>query len=183
MRVVTPDVGGGFGAKLFLTPEYVLVLWAAKRTGRTVRWIADRTEGFLSDTHGRDNLTHAALALDAEGRFLGLRMENLANMGAYLSEFGPTIPTSDKMQEGAYVIPAVHIAVRGIFTNTGPVDAYRGAGRPEAIYMIERLVDLAGRRTGLGPVEIRRRISSRLRPCPTRTNSATDSTAVTSSVC
>ena len=157
VRVIAPDVGGGFGTKLFLTPEYVLVLWAARKTGRSVRWIASRSEGFLADTHGRDNLTRAALALDGEGRFLGLRMENLANMGAYLSEFGPTIPTGDRMQEGAYVFPAVHIVVKGVFTNTGPVDAYRGAGRPEATYMIERLVDRAGRETGLGPVEIRRR--------------------------
>lgn len=157
VRVITPDVGGGFGTKLFLTPEYLLVLWAARRTGRPVRWIADRSEGFLADTHGRDNLTHAELALDSDGCFLGLRMENLANMGAYLSEFGPTIPTADRMQEGAYAIPSVHILVKGVFTHTGPVDAYRGAGRPEALYMIERLVDRAGRITGLGPAEIRRR--------------------------
>lgn len=157
VRVVVPDVGGGFGTKLFLTPEYVLVLWAARRTGRTVRWIADRSEGFLSDTHGRDNVTRAELALDGEARFLGLRVKTIANMGAYLSEYAPTIPTGDKMHEGAYAFPAVHIEVRGVFTNTGPVESYRGAGRPEATYTIERLVDLAGRQTGLGPLEIRRR--------------------------
>jgi carbon-monoxide dehydrogenase large subunit len=157
VRVVTPDVGGGFGAKLFLTPEYVIVLWAARRLGRTVRWIAERKEGFLSDTHGRDNVTRAEMAVAADGRFLGLRVRTIANMGAYLSEYAPTIPTGDRMHEGAYVVPAVHVEVKGVFTNTGPVESYRGAGRPEATYMIERLVDRAGRETGLGAIEIRRR--------------------------
>jgi carbon-monoxide dehydrogenase large subunit len=168
VRVVVSDVGGGFGTKLFLTPEYVLVLWAARRTGRTIRWIADRSEGFLSDTHGRDNRTHAELALGADGRFLGLRVLTTANMGAYLSEYAPTIPTGDRMHEGTYVFDAVHVEVRGVFTNTGPVESYRGAGRPEATYMIERLVDLAGRETGLGPVEIRRRNFIRVEQIPYR---------------
>lgn len=157
VRVVVHDVGGGFGTKLFLTPEYVLVLWAARRTGRTVRWIADRTESFYSDTHGRDNVTRAELAMDDQCKFLGLRVSTIANMGAYLSEYAPTIPTGDRMHEGAYVFPAVHVEVRGVFTHTGPVESYRGAGRPEATYMIERLVDLAGRQSGIGPIEIRRR--------------------------
>jgi carbon-monoxide dehydrogenase large subunit len=159
VRVVTPDVGGGFGMKIFLYPEYVVLLWASRRTGRPVRWIAERSEGFLADTHGRDNLTHAELALDDEGRFLAIRVSTLANMGAYLSNFGPFIPTEagKGMQVGVYAFPAAHVLVKGIFTNTAPVDAYRGAGRPEAAYMLERLVDKAGRLTGLGAAEIRRR--------------------------
>ncbi len=157
VRIVVKDVGGGFGTKLFLTPEYVLVLWAARRTKRIVRWIADRTESFYSDTHGRDNVTHAELAMDEDGRFLGLKVSTVANMGAYLSEYAPTIPTGDRMHEGAYVFPVAHVEVRGVFTNTGPVESYRGAGRPEATYMIERLVDMAGRQSGIGPIEIRRR--------------------------
>ena len=157
VRVVTPDVGGGFGVKIFVTPEYVMVLWAARRTGRPVRWISGRSEAFLSDTHGRDNHTVAEVALDPDALFLALRVRTIANMGAYLSEYAPTIPTCDRMHEGAYVFPAAHVEVQGVFTNTGPVDSYRGAGRPEANYMIERLVDLAGRETGIGPLEIRRR--------------------------
>jgi carbon-monoxide dehydrogenase large subunit len=159
IRVVTPDVGGGFGMKIFLYPEYVMLLWAARRTGRPVRWVAERSEGFLSDTHGRDNLTHAALALDGDGRFLGIRVATLANLGAYLSNFGPFIPTEagKGMHVGVYAIPAAHVEVKGIFTNTVPIDAYRGAGRPEAAYMLERLVEKAGRVTGLGAAEIRRR--------------------------
>jgi carbon-monoxide dehydrogenase large subunit len=159
IRVLTPDVGGGFGMKLFLYPEYVLLLWAARRTGRPVRWVAERSEGFLSDTHGRDNLTHAALALDRDGRFLAIRVATLANLGAYLSNFGPLIPTEagKGMHVGVYAIPAAHVEVKGVFTNSVPIDAYRGAGRPEAAYMLERLVEKAGRATGLGAAEIRRR--------------------------
>jgi carbon-monoxide dehydrogenase large subunit len=159
IRVVTPDVGGGFGMKIFLYPEYVMLLWASQRTGRPVRWVAERGEGFLSDTHGRDNITHAELALDAEGRFLAIRVSTLANLGAYLSNFGPYIPTEagKGMHVGVYAFPTAHVLVKGIFTNTAPVDAYRGAGRPEAAYMLERLVEKAGRVTGLGPAEIRRR--------------------------
>jgi len=159
VRVVTPDVGGGFGMKIFLYPEQVMMLWAARRVGRPVRWIAERSEGFMSDTQGRDNLTHAELALDRDGRFLAIRVSTLANMGAYLSNFGPYIPTEagKGMHVGVYAIPAAHVEVKGVFTNTVPVDAYRGAGRPEAAYMLERLVDRAGRETGLGAAEIRRR--------------------------
>jgi aerobic carbon-monoxide dehydrogenase large subunit len=159
IRVVTPDVGGGFGMKLFLYPEYVLLLWAARRLGRPVKWIAERSEGFLSDTQGRDNVTKAELALDKDGKFLAIRVATLANMGAYLSNFGPFIPTEagKGMHVGVYAIPAAYVEVKGVFTNTVPVDAYRGAGRPEAAYMLERLVDRAGRETGLGPVEIRRK--------------------------
>ena len=159
MRVVTPDVGGGFGMKVFVYAEMVLVLWAAKRLGRPVRWIADRSEAFISDSHGRDNVTRAELALDGDSRVLAVRVQTTANLGAYLSQFGPYIPTlaGKGMQTGVYAIPAAYNEVKGVFTNTVPVDAYRGAGRPEAAYIIERLMDAAGRATGLGPVEIRRR--------------------------
>jgi aerobic carbon-monoxide dehydrogenase large subunit len=159
IRVITPDVGGGFGMKIFLYPEYVMLLWAARRVGRPVKWIADRSEGFVSDTQGRDNVTRAELALDGNSRFLAIRVATLANMGAYLSNFGPYIPTEagKGMHVGVYAISTAYVEVTGVFTNTVPVDAYRGAGRPEAAYMLERLVDRAGRETGLGAAEIRRR--------------------------
>jgi carbon-monoxide dehydrogenase large subunit len=159
IRVVTPDVGGGFGMKLFLYPEHVLVLWAAKRLGRPVKWLPDRSEAFMSDTQGRDNVTRLDLALDEGLRFTGLSVEILANMGAYLSNFAPEIPTFSGavMHSGVYAIPAIHVAVKGVFTNTVPVDAYRGAGRPEAAYALERLIDVAARRLGVAPDELRRR--------------------------
>jgi carbon-monoxide dehydrogenase large subunit len=159
IRVVAPDVGGGFGAKNFIFPDYVLAMAAARLLGRPVRWTADRTEDFLGTVHGRDNRTRAALALDAEGRFLALRVETVANMGSCLSGFGPGSSTNapGTAQGGLYDIPAVVMDVRGAFTNTVPIDAYRGAGKPEANYVIERLVDLAARRTGLGAIELRRR--------------------------
>ena len=159
IRVVAPDVGGGFGAKNFIFPDYVLAMAAARRLGRPVRWVSERTEDFLSTVHGRDNRTHAALALDADGRFLALRAETVANMGAYLSGSGPGSSTNSPgtAMGGLYDIPAVFMDVRGAFTNTVPIDAYRGAGKPEANYIIERLVDLAARRTGIDAVELRRR--------------------------
>src|SRR5438477_11067434 len=159
IRVVTPDVGGGFGMKLFLYPEHVLVLWAAKRLGRSVKWLPDRSESFMTDTQGRDNVTRLDLALDQELRFTGLSVEILANMGAYLSNFAPEIPTFSGavMYSGVYAIPAIHVVSKGIFTNTVPVDAYRGAGRPEAAYALERLIDVAARRLCVTPGELRRR--------------------------
>ena len=159
VRVITTDVGGGFGMKLFNYPEYVVCLFAARRLKRPVKWTAERTEGFLSDDHGRDHVSRARLALDADGRFLGLRVDTVANLGAYLSNYGPFIPTDagSAMLVGSYATPAVYVRVKGVFTNTQPVDAYRGAGRPEAAYLLERLIDHAGRETGLGPAEIRRR--------------------------
>jgi len=159
IRVVTPDVGGGFGMKLFLYPEHVLVLWAAKRVGRPVKWVADRSEAFVTDTQGRDNVTRLDLALDDELRFTGLSVEIIANMGAYLSNFAPEIPTFSGavMHSGVYAIPAIHVVSKGVFTNTVPVDAYRGAGRPEAAYALERLIDVAARRLGITPDELRRR--------------------------
>ncbi|MCX7683669.1 MAG: xanthine dehydrogenase family protein molybdopterin-binding subunit [Acetobacteraceae bacterium] len=158
-RVITPDVGGGFGMKLYLYPEYVLCAFAARRLGRPVRWAAERTEAFLSDTHGRDNISHAELALDKDGRFLALRVRTLANMGAYLSTFAPYIPTgaAAKVLASVYGFEAVHAHVLGVLTHTVPVDAYRGAGRPEMNYLLERLIDTAARETGRDRIELRRR--------------------------
>jgi aerobic carbon-monoxide dehydrogenase large subunit len=159
IRVVTRDVGGGFGMKLFLYPEHILVLWAAKKVGRPVKWTPDRADAFMTDTQGRDNITRIELALDDELRFLGLEVRLVANMGAYLSNFAPEIPTASGavMHSGVYAIPAIHVGVKGVFTNTVPVDAYRGAGRPEAAYAVERLIDHAARQLGVPPQELRRR--------------------------
>lgn len=158
MRVITPDVGGGFGTKLFSYREYALVSVAAKRTGRAVKWVADRTEHFLGDTQGRDNITTAKLALDDKGKFIGLEVDTIADMGAYLSTYAPYIPyIGAAMLPGVYDIPVCFIRVRAAFTNTVPVDAYRGAGRPEASYVIERLVDAAAREIGVEPVALRRK--------------------------
>ena len=158
MRVVTGDVGGGFGTKYFVYPEYPLSLHASRLLERPVKWIGERSEHFLSDTQGRDNVTAAKLALDDESRILAMEVDILADMGAYLSQFAPMIPNLGMtMSTGVYDIPAMAVRARGVFTNTVPVDAYRGAGRPEAAFLIERLIDQAGTDTGLGPVEIRRR--------------------------
>ncbi|MCU4180647.1 xanthine dehydrogenase family protein molybdopterin-binding subunit [Bosea sp. BH3] len=156
IRVVTPDVGGGFGTKIFLYREYPLAMIAAEKLKRPVRWVADRTEHFLADTHGRANLATATMALDAKGKFIGLKVDLAAEMGAYLSQYGPFIPwVGTTMTPGCYNIPAVHVRFRGILTNTTPVDAYRGAGRPEAAYLIERLVDAIARETGKSPDAVR----------------------------
>ena len=159
IRVSIPDVGGGFGMKIFLYPEHALMLWAARRVGRPVKWYEDRSEAFLSDTHGRDHITRAQVAVDADGHFLALRCSTAANLGAYLSQYGPFIPTGAgaSMYAGVYDFRAVHYEVKGFYTNTAPVDAYRGAGRPEAAYAIERVVDAAARELGIDPAEIRRK--------------------------
>jgi carbon-monoxide dehydrogenase large subunit len=157
-RVVTQDVGGGFGTKAVMYREYPLCLEAAKRLGRSVGWLADRSEHFVGDAQGRDNVTTAEMALDAEGRFLALRVDILGNLGAYLSMFAPYIPwLGASMATGCYHIDALHARVRGIYTHTVPVDAYRGAGRPEAAYVLERLVDACARSLGMAPEEIRSR--------------------------
>jgi carbon-monoxide dehydrogenase large subunit len=158
LRVVAPDVGGGFGSKIYHYAEELLVLWASRRTGRPVKWTSDRNEAFMSDAHGRDHISHAELALDEKGRFIGLRVQTLANMGAYLSTFAPCIPTYlyATLLSGPYDIPAIYAEVKAIFTNTVPVDAYRGAGRPEAAYLLERLVDKTARDLGIDRVKIRR---------------------------
>lgn len=158
IRVITPDVGGGFGTKQFVFHEYPLTALAAQRLGRPVKWIGDRSEHFVLDSHGRDNLTTAEMAMDGDGLFLALKVETLANMGAYLAQEGPDIPAGGlTMLTGVYNIPVMSAVLRGVYTNTVPTDAYRGAGRPEAAYLIERLVDRCGHDTGLGPIEIRKR--------------------------
>jgi carbon-monoxide dehydrogenase large subunit len=159
IRVHAPDVGGGFGMKNFLYPEWVLVLHAARRLGRPVKWVGERGEDFLSSAQGRDNHTKGRLALDAEGRFLALEAETIANLGAHVSTNGPGSSTNapSTAMGGVYAIPAIFMSARGVFTNTVPIDAYRGAGKPEANYLIERLVELAARRLGIDPVELRRR--------------------------
>jgi len=158
VRVVSGNVGGGFGMKLFLHPEYGLVPWAARKLKRAVRWASDRAEAFQSDVQGRDHVSFAELALDKESRFLGLKIETYANEGAYLSNYAPFVATGGSdMHVGLYKTPAVYTRVVGVVTNTVPIDAYRGAGRPEAAYLVERLVDAAARETGLSPDEIRRR--------------------------
>lgn len=158
VRVVSPDVGGGFGSKIYHYAEEALMISASKKIGRPVKWTSDRSEAFLSDAQGRDHVTHAELALDKEGKFLALKVETLANMGAYLSTFATVIPTflHGTLLAGQYTTPAIHINVKAVFTNTVAVDAYRGAGRPEATYLLERLVDVAARETGRGAEEIRR---------------------------
>ena len=158
-RVVTPDVGGGFGMKLFLYAEHVLTCYAARRLGRPVKWASERSEAFLCDTHGRDNITQGEIALDKEGHFLALRTRNVANMGAYLSNFAPFIPTmaGTKVLASVYNFQAIYANVIGVFTHTVPVDAYRGAGRPESNYVVERLIDAAAAEVGVDRIEIRRR--------------------------
>ena len=146
LRLVTPNVGGGFGMKAFVYPEHALVVWASRKLARPVKWQEDRSEAFISDNQGRDHTTRAELALDPKGRFLGLRVSVLANLGGYLSPFGSFVPTrSTDLVFGLYAIGTIHINVKGVCTNTVPVCAYRGAGRPEAAYLIERLVDVAAR--------------------------------------
>lgn len=159
IRVVAPDVGGGFGMKIYHYAEEVLVAVASHRLKRPVRWISDRTEAYLSDTHARDHVTTAAIALDHDGVIQGLRVDTIANMGAYLSTFAPAIPSFFYAypMPGPYKVRAVHCRVRAAFTNTGPVDAYRGAGRPEATYVLERLMDAAAREMKIDRIEIRRR--------------------------
>jgi len=177
LTVKTPDVGGGFGMKGFLFPEYALVLLAANKTGRPVRWVASRADSFLSDTHGRDLITDAWLAMDADGRFLAYRVETDANMGAYFSNYGPLIATLAPLQVlgGPYAFKAVHAQVRGRFTHTAPVDAYRGAGRPEAAYVLERAVDAAADLIGLDAAELRRRNFPRSFPYTTAMGTVYDS--------
>ncbi len=159
LRVIAPDVGGGFGSKIYHYAEELLVSWASRRIGKPVKWTADRSEAFMSDAHGRDHISRAQLALAADGKFLGLRVHTYANMGAYLSTFAPAVATYlyATLLSGPYDFPAIYAEVKAIFTNSVPVDAYRGAGRPEASYLLERLVDKAARETGIDPIELRRK--------------------------
>jgi len=158
LRVVAPDVGGGFGSKIYHYAEEAIVTWAAGKLHRPVKWTCDRSEAFMSDAHGRDHYSKAAMALDAQGKFLALKVSTLANMGAYLSTFAPAIPTylSATLLAGVYTTPAIYAEVKAVFTHTVPVDAYRGAGRPESAYLLERLVDVIAHDTGLDRVDLRR---------------------------
>ncbi|HVZ52177.1 MAG TPA: xanthine dehydrogenase family protein molybdopterin-binding subunit, partial [Pseudolabrys sp.] len=178
MRVITPDVGGGFGTKLFPYREYALAAVAAERTGKPVKWVSDRSEHFLGDSHGRDNISTAKLALDDKGKFLALELDIVADMGAYLSCYAPFIPYLGMgMATGAYDIPAAYVKLRAVYTNTVPVDAYRGAGRPEASYLIERAVDNTAHEIGMAADVLRRKnlIKPKALPYTTPTGKVYDS--------
>jgi carbon-monoxide dehydrogenase large subunit len=159
LRVIAPDVGGGFGSKIFIYPEEVVALWASKRVGRPVKWVCDRSEAFLADAHGRDHVTHAEMAFDNDGRITALRAKTIANLGAYMSTFSSSVPTYlyATLLSGQYQIPQIYCEVDAVYTNTVPVDAYRGAGRPEATFVVERLVEVGAREMGQNPAELRRK--------------------------
>ncbi len=158
LRVIAPDVGGGFGSKIYIYPEEIVCLWASKKTGVPVKWTADRTESFLSDAHGRDHVTEVQMAFDKNNRITGLKVDTIANLGAYMSLFSSSVPTYlyATLLSGQYDIPAIYANVRTVYTNTAPVDAYRGAGRPEATYLMERTVETAARELKVDPAELRR---------------------------
>ncbi|TCN32036.1 xanthine dehydrogenase family protein molybdopterin-binding subunit [Sinorhizobium americanum] len=158
LRVIAPDVGGGFGSKIYIYPEEIVCLWASKRTGVPVKWTCDRTEAFLTDAHGRDHVSTVKMAFDAGHRITALKVDTIANLGAYMSLFSSCVPTYlyATLLSGQYDIPAIHANVRTVYTNTVPVDAYRGAGRPEATYLLERTMETAARELGMSPAELRR---------------------------
>ncbi|MDG4895687.1 xanthine dehydrogenase family protein molybdopterin-binding subunit [Mesorhizobium sp. WSM4976] len=159
LRVIAPDVGGGFGSKIYIYPEEIVCLWASKKTGVPVKWVADRTESFLADAHGRDHVSTVEMAFDKDNRITALKVDTIANLGAYMSLFSSCVPTYlyATLLSGQYNIPAIHANVRTVYTNTAPVDAYRGAGRPEATYVLERMMETAARELGVSPAELRRR--------------------------
>ena len=159
LRVIAPDVGGGFGSKIFIYAEETVCVWAAKKVGRPVKWVADRTEEFLSIAHGRDHLTHAEMAMDENGKITAMRVKTRANLGGYLSTFSSSVPTYlyAPLLSGQYNIPAIYAEVEAVYTNTAPVDAYRGAGRPEATFVVERIVEVAARELGMDPATFRRK--------------------------
>lgn len=159
LRVIAPDVGGGFGSKIYIYPEEIVCLWASKKTGVPVKWVAERSESFMADAHGRDHHTEVEMAFDADNRMTALKVDTIANLGAYMSLFSSSVPTYlyATLLSGQYDIPAIHCNVRTVYTNTAPVDAYRGAGRPEATYVIERVVETAARELGVSPAELRRK--------------------------
>jgi carbon-monoxide dehydrogenase large subunit len=159
LRVVAPDVGGGFGSKIYHYAEEAIVTWAAAKLRRPVKWTAERVESFMSDAHGRDHATHVELGVDGQGKFVALKVSTIANMGAYLSTFATCIPTYlyGTLLAGTYTTPAIYVETKAVFTNTVPVDAYRGAGRPEATFLVERIVDLAADELGVDPAELRRK--------------------------
>ena len=157
LRVIAPDVGGGFGSKIYIYPEEIVCLWASKRTGVPVKWNSDRTEAFLTDAHGRDHVSTIKMAFDANNKITGFKVDTIANLGAYMSLFSSSVPTYlyATLLSGQYDIPAIHANVRTVYTNTVPVDAYRGAGRPEATYLLERVMETAARELGVTPAELR----------------------------
>ena len=158
LRVIAPDVGGGFGSKVYIYPEEIVALWASRKLGRPVKWVGDRSEAFLSDAHGRDHVTHAEMAFDADDKVLGLRVKTTANFGGYMSLFSSAIPTYlyGTLLSGQYAIPTIYCEVDAVYTNTVPVDAYRGAGRPEATFVLERLMEVSARELGRDPADLRR---------------------------
>src|SRR5437764_9537507 len=159
LRVIAPDVGGGFGSKIFIYPEEVVCLWASRKVNRPVKWNSDRSEAFLTDCHGRDHVTHAEMAFDAEGKITALRAKTIANLGAYMSTFSSSVPTYlyATLLSGQYGIANIYCEVDAVYTNTVPVDAYRGAGRPEATFVVERLVEAGAREMSVDPADLRRR--------------------------
>src|SRR5213079_3215623 len=159
VRVISPDVGGGFGSKIFLYNEEVVCSWISRQLKRPVRWTATRREAYLTDAHGRDHVTDAEIALSKEGKMLGLRVKTTANLGAYLSTFAPAVPTFlyGTLLNGVYTFGAIHVEVTGVFTNTTAVDAYRGAGRPEACYVLERIVEAGARALGMDVADLRKK--------------------------
>ena len=159
LRVIAPDVGGGFGSKIYIYPEEMVALWASKKIGRPVKWTGDRTESFLTDAHGRDHITKAEMAFDKDNKIIGLKVKTYANFGGYMSLFSSSVPTYlyATLLSGQYTIPAIYAEVMGVYTNTTPVDAYRGAGRPEASYLLERMLETAARQLKVDPTELRRK--------------------------
>ncbi|WP_075995490.1 xanthine dehydrogenase family protein molybdopterin-binding subunit [Salaquimonas pukyongi] len=159
LRVIAPDVGGGFGSKIYIYPEEIVCLWASKRTGVPVKWTGDRTESFLTDAHGRDHVTKARMGFDKNGKIVGFSVDTIANLGAYMSLFSSSVPTYlyATLLSGQYNIANIHCNVRTVYTNTAPVDAYRGAGRPEATFVVERMMETAAREMGMDPADLRRK--------------------------
>jgi carbon-monoxide dehydrogenase large subunit len=159
LRVIAPDVGGGFGSKIYIYPEEIACLWASMKTNRSVKWTSDRTEAFLTDAHGRDHITNAKMAFDANHKLVGVKVDTIANLGAYMSLFSSATPTYlyATLLSGQYNVPNIHGNVRAVYTNTVPVDAYRGAGRPEATYLLERMMETSARELGVDPIELRRK--------------------------
>jgi len=159
LRVIAPDVGGGFGSKIYIYPEEIVCLWASMKTKRSVKWTSTRSEAFLTDAHGRDHVTHAEMGFDADGKITAFKIDTIANLGAYMSLFSSAVPTYlyATLLAGQYHMPAIHCNVKTVYTNTTPVDAYRGAGRPEACYLIERVMEKAAREMGMDPAELRRK--------------------------
>ena len=158
LRVIAPDVGGGFGSKIYIYPEEIVCLWASMKTQRSVKWTSDRTEAFMTDAHGRDHISTAKMGFDASGKITGFAVDTIANFGAYMSLFSSAVPTYlyATLLSGQYNISNIHCNVRAVYTNTVPVDAYRGAGRPEACYLIERMMETAAREMGKDPADLRR---------------------------